>query len=100
MTRRKQKCIEKVEKLYDSYDKLRKNSNRKSIGQQNKEQEFVSNFDNLFDIAHTDIINMISKEKMEFLSCQREPGRRGHIGGLECIESVDATTQIDESMSY
>ncbi|CAH1647379.1 unnamed protein product [Spodoptera littoralis] len=47
-------------------------------------QEFVTDLDNLFDIAHADALKLIKiDEDRIFLQRQREPGRPGHLAGVD-----------------
>ncbi|GBL78846.1 hypothetical protein AVEN_48839-1 [Araneus ventricosus] len=49
-----------------------------------RQQEFVSNLDNLFAIAHADALQLMKIEEGRiFLQRQREPGRPGHLGGVD-----------------
>ncbi|GBM31899.1 hypothetical protein AVEN_183297-1 [Araneus ventricosus] len=47
-----------------------------------RQQEFISNLDNLFDISHADALQLMKiEEDRMFLQRQREPGR--HLGGVD-----------------
>ncbi|GBP22430.1 hypothetical protein EVAR_78606_1 [Eumeta japonica] len=47
-------------------------------------QDFVDNFDNLFDIAHADALQLIKiNDNRNILQRQREPGRPGHLAGVD-----------------
>lgn len=53
-----------------------------------KEDEFVEHLDDLFDIAHSDALKMITiAEDRAFLLAQREKGRTGSIGAVDMVES-------------
>ncbi|GBM27145.1 hypothetical protein AVEN_155245-1 [Araneus ventricosus] len=48
-----------------------------------RQQEFVSNLDNLFEIAHSDALQLMKiEEDRMFLQRQRAPSRPGHLGGV------------------
>ena len=52
--------------------------------QTSKESAFVSEFDNLFDIAHVNVLNMMTtSEDRDFLMAQREEGRRDT---MSCVD--------------
>jgi len=49
-----------------------------------KENEFLDHFDNLFDIAHSNTINMVDNDvDKQFLNCQRQNGRPGLLTGID-----------------
>ncbi|GBN52556.1 hypothetical protein AVEN_204171-1 [Araneus ventricosus] len=49
-----------------------------------RQQELVSNLDNLFDIVHADALQLMNiEEDWMFLQSQREPSRPGHLGGVD-----------------
>ncbi|GBN77094.1 hypothetical protein AVEN_101508-1 [Araneus ventricosus] len=49
-----------------------------------RQQEFLSNLDNLFDIAHADALQLMKiEEGRMFLQRQSEPDRPGHLGGVD-----------------
>ncbi|GBN42059.1 hypothetical protein AVEN_218863-1 [Araneus ventricosus] len=49
-----------------------------------RQQEFISNLDNLFDIAHADALQLMKiEEDRIFLQRKREPGRPGRLGGVD-----------------
>ena len=55
---------------------LKKSASRRTESQQKKENAFLSEFDNLFDVAHADAFTLITvQEDREFLMTQREKGR-------------------------
>lgn len=83
-TRQSQNCVAKLLKLYQEWDKIRKNSNRKASKQQvMKEANFCETLDDLFDIAHANALEIINiPEDREFLLNQREKGRIGDIIGI------------------
>ena len=80
---RKNTAITKLEKLYQVYQSLKKGRKR-STPQQQKQSEFIADLPNLFDIATTDALTMMSNhEDKHFLTAQREPGRRGRMGSAD-----------------
>ncbi len=80
----KQDCIKKVIGLFEKWKGIKKNAGRQTKTQKKKEADFKSMFENLFDIAHANALEMISNEEdRQFLIAQREPGRRGVMGSID-----------------
>ena len=94
-----QNCQTKLEKIFETWRLLKKNKGRQSATQQSKENTFVSEFDNLFDVAHANALNMMTiAEDKDFLTAQREKGRRGSMSGVDNAlfvkeEKTDGTRQ-------
>ncbi|GBN48557.1 hypothetical protein AVEN_233106-1 [Araneus ventricosus] len=67
-----------------SLERITKNAKKLQDVFKRRQQEFKSNSNNLFDIAHADALQLmkIEEDKM-FLQRQREPGRPGHLGGVD-----------------
>ena len=66
--------------LFKTWKGIKKNTQRQAKTQKQKE-DFKSMFENLFDIAHANALEMISiEEDKQFLMAQREPGHRGVMG--------------------
>ena len=83
--------IAKVEALHKSWKTLRKSASRRTDVQKEKEESFVNQMEDLFDIAHADaLINMTNEEDKCFLLSQREKGRQG------CLEAVDKVLDLRE----
>ncbi|GBM14788.1 hypothetical protein AVEN_86046-1 [Araneus ventricosus] len=62
-TYKKKKCKEKLQDVF-----------------KRRQQEFISNLDNLFDIAQADALQLMKiEEDRMFLQRQREPGRPGGV---------------------
>lgn len=90
-TRKDYHCIDKLQKLYQKWQGLSKNSQRKSPTHQRNVQEFVEIFDDIFDIAHTDAMSLMKNEaSKEFLTSQRSKGRPG------CLPVLDDETLAKE----
>ncbi|GBO27657.1 hypothetical protein AVEN_215867-1 [Araneus ventricosus] len=65
-------------------DTYKKNAKKLQDVFKRRQQEFVSNLNNLFDIAHADALQLMKiEEDRMFLQRQREPGRPGHLGGVD-----------------
>ncbi|GBO33824.1 hypothetical protein AVEN_203370-1 [Araneus ventricosus] len=65
-------------------ERLTKNPKKLQDVFKQRQQEFISNLDNLFDIAHADVLQFMKiEEDRMFLQHQREPGRPGHLGGVD-----------------
>lgn len=75
-------CVEKVLKLHQEWNELKKNLKRSSKTEQKKREKFTEKLDILFDIAHKNAMNELDNESKEFLMNQRSQGRMGSIGGL------------------
>lgn len=77
----------KIQQLYEIWRKIQKNANRKdNPAQSQREDEFCSKLDDLFDVAHKDALNMMSiQEDKNFLLMQRQKNRPG------CMLGVDKT---------
>ncbi|KAL4141447.1 hypothetical protein QTP88_004085 [Uroleucon formosanum] len=83
-TRTEQKCVKKLEDLYQEWRNLQKLEHRKSEIQMHKNAQFISKLDDLFDIAHADALNLISiEEDRAFLVAQRQKGRLGSLLGID-----------------
>jgi hypothetical protein len=79
-TREVRHCIPKLEALYNEWRNLQKNATRRSDVQLKKENEFIDNFNKLFDIAHSNAMNIINNElDKQFLNSQRQDGRPSGI---------------------
>ncbi|KAL4090485.1 hypothetical protein QTP88_025312 [Uroleucon formosanum] len=83
-TKTEQKCVKKLEDLYQKWRNLQKLEHRKSEIQMHKNAQFISKLDDLFDIAHADALNLISiEEDRAFLVAQRQKGRLGSLLGID-----------------
>lgn len=77
-------CVKKLVNLYQVWRELQKNAKKTQEVFEQRRQEFVSNLNNLFDIAHADALQLIKiNEDKIFLQRQREPGRPGHLAGVD-----------------
>lgn len=54
-----------------------------------KEKNFVTSLQNLFDIAHGDALQTLDEKSKDFLINQRKEGRPGHIGDVESRFDVE-----------
>lgn len=75
------RCIDKIERLHDEWRQLHKHSGREN--NREREEIFLKEGANLFDIAHGEILNNIDDEQREFLENQRMDGRIGFINKIE-----------------
>lgn len=81
-----QNCSTKLEKKFEEWQLLKKNKGRQSATQRDREEKFVSQLDDLFDVAHADALTMMTvEEDKEFLKAQREKGRRGVMAGVDAM---------------
>lgn len=82
-TRQEPHCIEKLEKIYNEWRGVCKNLHRQNEHQKKVEEEFLKNINQLFDIAHSNAMNMISKDGQTFLINQRSENRVGGLAGVD-----------------
>jgi hypothetical protein len=84
-TNSKQKCVEKVQKLYDELRSLWKLKNRKDSDTNTcKQTTFRERLDDLFDISAVNAERLITiEEDRLFLEKQRRPGREGYMSGVD-----------------
>ncbi|GBN65400.1 hypothetical protein AVEN_81554-1 [Araneus ventricosus] len=76
-------CMRKLVNVYQFWRDLTKNAKKLQDVFKRRQQEFISNLDNLFDIAHAYALQLMKiEEERMFLQRQREPGRAGHLGGV------------------
>ena len=79
-----QHSIAKLELLFKLWKDLKRLRERKTPTQLEKVNQFSSGLDDLFDIAHADAMKLITlKEDKDFLTAQREPGRRGFRSSVD-----------------
>src|SRR5215469_3983841 len=77
-------CVKKLVDLYDVWRELPKNFKKTQVTFRNREKNFEIDLDNLFDIAHADVLERMKIEYDKlFLMKQREPGRPGCLGGVD-----------------
>lgn len=78
--------VNKIEKTYNDWRALNKSKTRRSETQVRNEEAFKQLLPDLFDIAHSDALEMISiQDDKDFLLAQREKGRRGYMAGIDKI---------------
>ncbi|GBN46551.1 hypothetical protein AVEN_271313-1 [Araneus ventricosus] len=83
-TRATADCVEKITKMYNYWRYLQKSACRRSETQEENERNFISDLNNLFDIAYAKALEIIKiEENRKFLLSQREPGRRGCLMGID-----------------
>lgn len=95
-TQAEHRCCDKLEKLYNDWRKLQKSANKPSNIE--KENEFTSMLNDVFDIAHGDVDELIDEKRRDFLLCQREAGRKGYIADFQTSHDIeeDARTRREE----
>ncbi|KAE9539939.1 hypothetical protein AGLY_005191 [Aphis glycines] len=100
-TREVHNCVPMLEELYNTWRSLQKNSSRRTNTQIKNENEFVQCFDELFDIAHADALNMMTIDiDKQFLITQRQKGRPGAMMGVDWISQkreFKRSKQLEES---
>lgn len=84
-TRRKDKCVDLLLRMYEEWKKLQKHKVvTMAAAMKQKYDKFMSNLDNLFDISHADAMQMMTNdEDKEFLEKQRMDGRPGSMLGID-----------------
>jgi hypothetical protein len=97
-TRLRKHVIAALEKIFHDWQKLKKNENNKKKRSKTlfeKETAFSNSLNELFDIAHAEVLSMIKiEEDREFLLAQREKGRRGKMAGVDkALEKQEARTR-------
>lgn len=75
-------CVKKLVALYKVWRNLQKDANKTQDVFEQRRQEFI-NINNLFDIAHADALQLIKINEDKILQKQREPGRPGHLAGVD-----------------
>lgn len=70
------RCIQKLQKIHEEYRNVSKNAGVPS--NQQRELEFSIKLDTLFDIAHSDVFQMVSNDTKFFLMDQRSE-RQFHL---------------------
>lgn len=76
-------CVKKLEDLYDQYRKLQKAHTVPTKAHIEREKEFMSVLDDLFDIASADALEKICEVDKQFLLAQRKKGREGCMIGID-----------------
>lgn len=80
------RCVKKVEELYKQCRVLQKNFHRRSDTNIQRENDFIGELNDLFDIAHGDALSKIRiPEDREFLINQRKKGRVGFMYGIDTM---------------
>lgn len=78
------RSIEQVIALHKKWAEVRVHVNRRSDTQVKCEKAFMDELDNLFDIAHSNALDLIkNQEDRQFLELQRQPGRPGSMIGVD-----------------
>lgn len=81
--RKQQHCIDKLLNLYEEWQRLAKNKSRKTDAQRKNQHEFEKRMVSLFDISHSNAMNMMPKDGQLFLQGQRSEKREGCLAGLD-----------------
>ena len=98
---RKDNIVTKIEKLHREYELLKKGRYRRSEAQISKEKDFEVLLDNLFDVAHGNALTMMTnQEDKQFLLAQREPGRRGRMGGVDSVLVGEAISSLGKGRCF
>ena len=82
----KNKMIEKFEISHQKYQLFKKDCSQRSVPQVTKERTFKDDLKNLFDVASSNrLILITNKEDRDFLLAQREPKRRESLGAVDMV---------------
>lgn len=77
-------CVKKLVGLHHTWRELQKKFKKTQDVYKRREEEFLHNLDNLFDIAHADALERMKIEQDKlFLQKQREKGRPGCLAGVD-----------------
>jgi len=99
-TREVRNCVPLLEELYNTWRSLQKNSSRRTNTQIKNENEFVQCFDELFDIAYADVLDIMTTDiDKQFLIAQRQKGRPGALMGVNCVNrkrEIKRSKQLEE----
>lgn len=94
-------CQEKLIKLHSHWRNLQRNSRRSSETQRERENEFISDLNNLFDIAHANALDLMKIEEDKiFLQLQREPGRKGCLAGIDKRAMKREERSLERAMKF
>lgn len=86
----------KVHSLVAEWLAIQKNTLRGGETQRKREAEFIAKLDDLFDIAHANVLEMVTNpEDMAFLQLQREKGRQGCMTGVDMILCKKQKRQVE-----
>lgn len=75
------RCIDKLLALHQEWTDLQRHKTRAS--NREKEEHFSSQLNNLFDIAHGNVLEEVDETRRMFLENQRRNGRVGYINNVE-----------------
>lgn len=79
-----QHCATKLQKYYYAWRDLQKLKNRKTETQLKKNEQFILELNDLFDIAHADALRIMKiEEDRSFLISQRQKNRPGSMLGVD-----------------
>ena len=82
----KNKMIEKFEVSYQKYQLFKKGGSQRSVPQVTRERTFKDDLKNLFDVASSNrLILITNKEDRNFLLAQRKPKRIESMGEVDTV---------------
>ena len=89
--------IVQLGKLFEDWGILKKHNNRVTPGHKLKEADFIDRLEDLFDVAHALVLDMMNEPEDKKLSvAQREKGRRGVMGSVGQV-TVDKLKRARET---
>ena len=79
-----------LEELVHKWERLKKNKGRTTATQVANEAALTDTFNDLFDVAHQDALQIVKiEEDKQFLLAQREKGRRGVMTGVDVSQTKE-----------
>lgn len=107
-TKDKADCVKNLKKKYELWRNLEKSKHRENDSYNLKVEEFEEDLDKLFDIAHSNALELMKIEvDKAFLISQRNPGRPGCMLGVDMNQTnkekrknVRIETEIAKKKKY
>ena len=94
-TQTEQKMIDKLENLHKEWNAVVKNKEKAS--NKTREEQFRLTLDDLFDVAHANVLSDVAPFRAMFLQQQRQPGRPGNLSDLHPeIEKEEKKRLLEE----
>jgi len=92
-------AVTQLEELVHKWEGLKKNKARRTPTQVANEQALAHTFNELFDVAHQDALQIVRiEEDRQFLLAQREKGRRGVMAGTDVSQTKKQEARAPEAV--